>query len=964
MAAGVKYIVLAVSKVQSLQEATVKSTEVIAAVGPSDWLRECHAIIALTKLLFLGSPVTNILFEMTGAVRFCGSGILGWSGRSMRDFETRALVEDPNRPVYIWAPWQYLSHDAYNYNSALSCHIDRRVVSLALLAAYNRASCFYALRTCEITEVVWSYGILQQRASHEPKLIAPSSITVLGSETGRDLRNRDVLNVHPSSPCVAAAMSIRERYRQNPCRSGICSRYRSHLRKGKETAGVLDDLIKVIPSYDMRFASTKLVSNHIRCRTALREFGGASYSSGTLLVKDLKMSEVFHAKRPSLAAVQQYSTYSGMMHSPFETQFNAILTQQVAEDLFERLDGGTCFAKPDLVGIDFNLQRCSHCITCRSSSASSHCCDPLRCIALLLASEGDSMPPDTLVTDFLANQLQPFFQCRPCLPEKLRSRKRLHRRREGLYGVTFDIEDRDYYEPIKYCCDEAFYTEPEYNEHVANHQPCGVDGCPFVGYGRILRIHTEVVHSGGFYNQIYRETSDKGILEWRAARRRNYPTLERAAVKRELLAQRLARGQVFKTAEFGVFELLVLGKMTTSTPTPEDLQVGRHRFVTWQNGEQSCCYYLGAPRRLEAYVEEFRRIICRRPLYMLQKWTVNMEPSSTSQVSECISPLKRHRAADPDDLPPVLFKDGGSPEPKAELTTTLPHSPRLSPDPEKPESPLFPSLVAADYDSANTDTDDKAVDKQIAGNAETDETLVSGSPEPKAELTSTLPHSSRLSPYPEKPESPLFPSLVAADYDSANTDTDDKAVDKQIAGNAETHETVEHPNPPTKSSRGRRQRGGRRRTAKRSRTLAKAEDKLVSADEGLLPPPPSEKDPFSSHPVVQMAMKRRIVSKNPNRIHSRPTLLHMNSVPLTSIQVMLLSDIDFRIIRPRELLQVSSSITCVRIEKPYGLRWLRKWKEACIAVDVGKRFHLTYKTEPVKPAVSAIKGNNRDIQQK
>ncbi|TGZ37095.1 hypothetical protein CRM22_011363 [Opisthorchis felineus] len=329
--------------------------------------------------------------------------------------------------------------------------------------------------------------------------------------------------------------------------------------------------------------------------------------------------------------------------------------------------------------------------------------------------------------------------------KKLRSRRRLHRRREGLYGVTFDIEDRDYYEPIKYCCDEAFYTEPEYNEHVANHQPCGVDGCPFVGYGRILRIHTEVVHSGGFYNQIYRETSDKGILEWRAARRRNYPTLERAAVKRELLAQRIARGQVFKTAEFGA--------------------------------------------------------------------------------------LKRNH-------PPILSeRDLGS------------ISPSSSP----------PSTAACQAEEALS----------------THTQFVSGSPEPKAELTTTLPHSSRLSPDPEKPESPLFPSLVAADYDSANTDTDDKAVDKQIAGNTGTLETVEHPNPPTKSSRGRRQRGGRRRTAKRSRTLAKAEDKSASADEGLLPPPPSEKDPFSSHPVVQMAMKRRIVSKNPNRIHSRPTLLHM-----------------------------------------------------------------------------------------
>ncbi|KER24582.1 hypothetical protein T265_07780 [Opisthorchis viverrini] len=36
-----------------------------------------------------------------------------------------------------------------------------------------------------------------------------------------------------------------------------------------------------------------------------------------------------------------------------------------------------------------------------------------------------------------------------------------------------------------------------------------------------------------------------------------------------------------------------------------------------------------------------------------------MEPPPVSEVSECTSLLKRHRAAGPDDLPPALFKDGG-----------------------------------------------------------------------------------------------------------------------------------------------------------------------------------------------------------------------------------------------------------------------------------------------------------------
>ncbi|KER25037.1 hypothetical protein T265_07431 [Opisthorchis viverrini] len=39
------------------------------------------------------------------------------------------------------------------------------------------------------------------------------------------------------------------------------------------------------------------------------------------------------------------------------------------------------------------------------------------------------------------------------------------------------------------------------------------------------------------------------------------------------------------------------------------------------------------------------------------RWVVNLESPSTSGVSDCISLLKRHRAAGPDDLPSADFKD-------------------------------------------------------------------------------------------------------------------------------------------------------------------------------------------------------------------------------------------------------------------------------------------------------------------
>jgi len=46
---------------------------------------------------------------------------------------------------------------------------------------------------------------------------------------------------------------------------------------------------------------------------------------------------------------------------------------------------------------------------------------------------------------------------------------------------------------------------------------------------------------------------------------------------------------------------------------------------------------------------------------MAEPWAVNLDPPSLSEIRECISSLKRHRAPGPDNLPPALFKDGGDP---------------------------------------------------------------------------------------------------------------------------------------------------------------------------------------------------------------------------------------------------------------------------------------------------------------
>lgn len=41
----------------------------------------------------------------------------------------------------------------------------------------------------------------------------------------------------------------------------------------------------------------------------------------------------------------------------------------------------------------------------------------------------------------------------------------------GLYGARFAIEDQSYYEPVRNCCDQAFYTDAAYALHVSGHIP-------------------------------------------------------------------------------------------------------------------------------------------------------------------------------------------------------------------------------------------------------------------------------------------------------------------------------------------------------------------------------------------------------------------------------------------------------------------------------------------------------------
>ncbi|VDP57673.1 unnamed protein product [Schistosoma mattheei] len=109
-------------------------------------------------------------------------------------------------------------------------------------------------------------------------------------------------------------------------------------------------------------------------------------------------------------------------------------------------------------------------------------------------------------------------------------RRRRRRRNGGLYGVGFEAEDPDYYNPVGICCDIAFYTNEEYKKHLDSHVK---------------------IHNSGLFNVIYRETCDKSVKVWRESRKRNYPTMERVEAKKKLIEERIERGEIFETPQFG-----------------------------------------------------------------------------------------------------------------------------------------------------------------------------------------------------------------------------------------------------------------------------------------------------------------------------------------------------------------------------------------------------------------------------
>ena len=69
-------------------------------------------------------------------------------------------------------------------------------------------------------------------------------------------------------------------------------------------------------------------------------------------------------------------------------------------------------------------------------------------------------------------------------------------------------------------CDRSFKSKEILDAHVAEHVPCGIDGCVFVAHPKIVAKHVEMQHRTGLASKIMRLTTPQEIEKWKEERRR------------------------------------------------------------------------------------------------------------------------------------------------------------------------------------------------------------------------------------------------------------------------------------------------------------------------------------------------------------------------------------------------------------------------------------------------------------
>uniref|UniRef100_A0A182MJH6 FMR1-interacting protein 1 conserved domain-containing protein n=1 Tax=Anopheles culicifacies TaxID=139723 RepID=A0A182MJH6_9DIPT len=92
-------------------------------------------------------------------------------------------------------------------------------------------------------------------------------------------------------------------------------------------------------------------------------------------------------------------------------------------------------------------------------------------------------------------------------------------------------------------CDVNCRSEEEYKQHLANHTPCTVAGCKFVGHPMIMKRHERQMHRDENTAKDAVGPSAEEIEQWKEERRKRYPTKQNVILRQHAQEARFNRGE-------------------------------------------------------------------------------------------------------------------------------------------------------------------------------------------------------------------------------------------------------------------------------------------------------------------------------------------------------------------------------------------------------------------------------------